>query len=185
MQILMAGIFIFLGIHLVPTSGQLRRSLITRLGEGPYKGIFSLISLTSLILIIYGMAHTPFIAVWTPPVWGRWAALALMPISLTLIAATYLPNNLKRYTPHPMLWGVMAWATAHLLANGDLAAVLLFGSFGLFSVIDIVSANNRGAALSRTTHPWSMDALTVVTGIAVFAVVLSFHSRLFGVSVFT
>src|SRR4051812_19915482 len=120
MLLLVLGIIIFSGIHLVSSFPDLRQRLVNRLGEGPYKGTFAGIAFAGLLLIIIGKAIANVVPVWQPPGWGRAAALAIMPVAFILLAGAYLPNNMKRFTSQPMLWGVVIWGVAHLLANGDL-----------------------------------------------------------------
>jgi uncharacterized membrane protein len=104
-----------------------------------------------------------------------------MPVALTLLVAAFMPTNLKRFTRHPMLWGVTIWAAVHLLSNGDLASLILFGSFGAFSLFDMWSANRRGAELSSQALPYWRDLLVVVVGAIVYVAFLKSHAWLFGV----
>jgi uncharacterized membrane protein len=106
-----------------------------------------------------------------------------MPVALILFVAAFMPTNLKRFTRHPMLWGVTIWAAVHLLANGDLASLILFGSFGAFSLFDMWSANRRGAELSSRVVPYGRDLLAVVGGGIVYVAFLYGHAWLFGVPV--
>jgi uncharacterized membrane protein len=181
MVFLVLGIVLFIGIHLLPSLASLRQRLMDRFGERAYKGIFSLISLAGFGLLVFGKAKADFIPVWTPPAWGRHLALSLMPIALMLLAAAYLPSNVKRLTPHPMLWGVTLWAAVHLAANGDLASIILFGSFGVFALFDIVSANARGAAIAKVKYPAGRDLAVVAIGLIAYGLLLFLHPYLFGV----
>ena len=177
---LVLGVLIFFGVHLLPSAPGLRRTVRDRLGSNPYRGLYSLVALVGLVLIVVGMGRAPFISLWNPPSWGRTVALYAMPVALTLFIGAYMPSNLKRLTRHPMLWGVTLWAGLHLLANGDLASLILFGSFGLYSLFDMASANRRGATLSKTIYPLWRDAALVVAGLVVYAVILHAHGWLFG-----
>lgn len=183
MALLIAGIVIFLGIHLVPSFPSLRNTFRELVGANPYRGLFSLVALTGLILIIVGMGRAPQVHLWTPPAWGRQVALYAMPVALTLFVGAYIPSNLKRFTRHPMLWGVAIWAVVHLLANGDLASLILFGSFGAFALFDMASANRRGASLAQKALPWWRDAILLVVGGVVYMGILHSHRLLFGVAV--
>ncbi|HEX2531493.1 MAG TPA: NnrU family protein [Burkholderiaceae bacterium] len=184
MVLLVLGMIIFIGIHLVPSFAPVRAGLMQRLGPGRYKGIFSLVSLVGLLLLALGKAHAAFVPVWTPPFWTRHLALALMPFSLILLAAAYLPGNIRRATRHPMLWGVVLWAVVHLLANGDLASILLFGGFSAYSLYAMHSANRRGATKSTVRQPVAKDLLAIGAGLAAYLVLLFLHPLLFGVSPF-
>lgn len=183
MGLLIAGVAVFIGAHLLPSAPTVRAGLRERLGVGPYMGLFSLVSLAGLVLLVLGMSRAPYVHMWTPPPWGRQVAIYAMPIALTLFIGAYLPSNLKRYIRHPMLAGVAIWAAVHLLANGDLAALILFGSFGAFAVFDIWSANRRGAKRSAKVRPIWQDALLLIAGGIVYMGVLHSHERLFGVPV--
>ena len=123
MSWLIAGLALFLGVHVFSSLRAARGRLISTLGEGPYKGIYSLLSLAGFGLIVAGMGKAPSLQLWSPPEWGRYAAIWLMPFALILLAAAFIPGNLKRFTAHPMLWAITLWALLHLLANGDLADV--------------------------------------------------------------
>jgi len=177
---LVLGVVIFFGVHLVPSAPKLRKAARGRVGARAYQGIYALVALVGLVLIVVGMGRAPFIPLWNPPSWGRTVAIYAMPLALTLFIGAYMPSNLKRLTRHPMLWGVTLWAGLHLLANGDLASLLLFGSFGLYSLFDMASANRRGATLSKMVYPLWRDAALVVAALVVYAVVLHAHGWLFG-----
>lgn len=175
MKILITGLLIFIGIHLLPTFKNVRQGLVTRLGMYPYKVLFALPALLGLVLIVIGIKQADPIPVWLPPAWGYWAPYVVMPIVFILLTAAYLPGNIKRYTRHPMLWGVFLWALAHLFSNGDLGSMLLFISLALFSLFDMVSANRRGAVLSQTRVPLYRDLIIIVIGIIAYLAVLLFH----------
>jgi uncharacterized membrane protein len=183
MTLLLAGLVIFFGIHLVPTMVPLRRRLAAWKGEGTYQLCYSLIAAAGLALIIYGKAVAPARVLYAPPVWTAHVAWVLMWFSLTIFPAAYLPTNLKRIVRHPFLWGVALWAVAHLLTNGDAASVTLFGSFAVFAFFDMVSANRRGARRSATRLPFWRDAVLVAVGTAAYLVIIRLHPLLFGVSV--
>ncbi|HUD96841.1 MAG TPA: NnrU family protein, partial [Woeseiaceae bacterium] len=117
-----------------------------------------------------------------PPWFNRPAALA-MPLAFILLAAAYIPGNIKRIVRHPMLAGILVWATVHLVANGDLASLLLFGSFAAYALLDILAVSVRVATRSVAKRPLYMDAIGVVGGLVVFRVVRHYHGALFGVPV--
>lgn len=183
MYILLSGILIFFGIHLVPGMTGFRRKIITSLGEGPYQGLYSIISLTGLILIVYGKSKAGFQPIWEPPVWMKHLAAVLMLPSFIFLVFANMKSNIKRFTRHPMLWGVALWSGAHLLSNGDLASMLLFGCFGVFSLFAMFSANMRGATKQETKYPFSRDAVAIVAGLVAYGVFIFLHPYFFGVSV--
>jgi len=147
MTLLVAGLILFFAIHCVPMAGDTRAGLIDRLGENGYKGLFSLVSAAGLALIVYGYGAArmdgPAI-LYDPPEWTRHLTMLLMvPVFILLIAA-YVPGRIKKVMRHPMLVAIKLWAFSHLLSNGDLASVLLFGSFLAYSVVDRISVKRRG-----------------------------------------
>jgi len=129
MTLLIIGIAAFLSLHVVPTFPDLRERLVARLGEGPYKGLFALLSVASFILLVYGFAKAPLIQLWSPPSWTRWVAIVLMLPAFIFLVAGYVPGQIKAKLKHPFLVAIKTWALAHLIANGDLASIVLFGSF--------------------------------------------------------
>lgn len=183
MTLLTVGIAIFIGVHLVPSAPALSNPLRKRVGNNPYRGLFSLVSLVGFVLLVVGMGRAPFVPLWSPPIWGRQVAVWVMPVALMLLVGAFTPTNLKRFTRHPMLWGVTVWATVHLLANGDLASLILFGSFGAFSVFDMWSANRRGAELSSSVVPFWRDLLVILIGGLAYVALLHSHAWLFGMPV--
>ncbi len=180
MTILVIGLVIFFSIHLLPSFVNVRTQLIANLGENKFKGIYSLISAIGFITIVFGMLYADFIPVWSPPVWGRHAAMTLMLPAVILLGAANAPTNLKRITRHPMLWGVTLWATAHLIANGDLASLLLFTSFALYSLFDMGSANRRGATINTESLPFKADIKLILIGLVIYGLLLFLHPYLTG-----
>jgi uncharacterized membrane protein len=186
--ILILGLVIFLGVHSIRIGADDWRSRqIARLGTGPWKGLYALASLVGFVLIVYGygLARAQPVVLWTPPVWMGLVAASLTIPAFVLLAAAYVPGNrIKAAVGHPMVAGVKLWAFAHLLANGTLAAVLLFGAFLVWAVVYFASARRRDrtAGIRYPTGTAARDAVTVVVGIiawAVFAFLL--HGWLIGV----
>lgn len=178
MLLLTAGLGLFIVPHFFREM-QLRDALVSRLGEGAYKGLFSLLSLLGLGLIIYGKSRSEFIQIWTPLFDTRWVSLVIMFPSLVLVTAGNLPASALRTTfNHPMLLGVTLWALAHLWVNGDLASMLLFGGFGLWAVIKYCALPSRP---SIAPNRW--DAAALVIGCAGYVVLVLFHGSLFGAGI--
>jgi uncharacterized membrane protein len=183
MGLLLTGVLLFFGVHAVPMLAGARAALLARLGEPFYKGLFSILSLAGLVLIVLGFSRTPIVPLWIPPPWFNRPAALAMPLAFILLAAAYIPGNIGRIARHPMLAGVLVWATVHLVANGDLASLLLFGSFAAYALLDIFAVSARVAARSVAKRPLYMDAIAVVAGLVVFRVVWHYHGALFGVPV--
>ncbi len=183
MLVLIIGLVIFFGVHLVPFFPAYRNSLYEKLGEKKYKGGFSLIALVGLVLIVFGFSRAAYSNVWVPLPWSRDLALYLMPVSLTLFAAANMKTMIRRYLRHPMALGTIVFAAVHLSANGDLASALLFGSFGLYAILSVISGEARGRVLDDGPAAVKYDLFSIVGGVGVYFVILKFHGALFGASV--
>src|SRR3954471_8507876 len=192
MALLILGLVIFLGVHAFSMARAPRAALMARLGEGPYKGLYALASLIGIVLIAVGFGRyraSGYIEVWDPPVWTRHLALLLMWPAWVMVVAAYLPGRIKRTLKHPMLAGVKVWALAHLLANGDLGAILLFGSILAWAVLARISAKRRDevrdhAGPAAAPAGGRNDGLAVVVGTAAFFVfAIWLHPWLIGVAV--
>jgi uncharacterized membrane protein len=187
MLYLVLGLVLFLGMHSVEIfSRDLRASAITRMGERPWKALYAVVSIVGFVLIIwgYGQARQDPILLYAPPVWMRHlSALIMLPVFPLLLAA-YLPGRIKTALKHPMLAAVKFWALAHLLANGMLADVLLFGSFLAWAVVDRISFKRRVVRPIHTAPPSKLnDAIAVVAGLAIYVVfAMWLHVRWIGVS---
>ena len=185
MTLLIVAIVIFLGIHLVPTM-PLRERLIGRFGQTGYKVAFALLSTASLVLLIYAFAKAPVVTVWSPPGWTRWVAIVLMLPAFIFMVAAYVPGKIKAKLKHPFLVAIKTWALAHLIANGDLASMILFGSFLAYAVYDRISLKHRTATrlipVPATGPPFN-DIVAVVLGTVLYLVFLFWlHQLLIGVS---
>jgi len=140
------GLVVFLGAHVFVSRRNERAALISRIGRGPYLGLFTLVSIVGLVLIGFGFARyraEGLIPVWYPPAWTRQIVVAAMwPASIAVVAA-YIPGDIKRVLKHPMLVGVKIWAVAHLCANGDLGGMILFGAVLAWAVYDRITLKRR------------------------------------------
>src|ERR1700722_19968868 len=188
MPVLIVGLVLFLRVHSVAiVAPAMRARMIHRLGEGAWKGLYALVSLVGFVLICYGfgLARQAPVILYLPPTWLRHVALLLMLPVFPLVLAAYLPGRIKTAAKHPMLAAVKFWAFAHLLANGSLADVLLFGGFLGWAVADRISMKRRTVPqVLRTAPPgpWN-DVIAVVLGLAVYALLIGWaHLRLFGVA---
>jgi uncharacterized membrane protein len=191
MMLLIVGLVLFLGIHVLPAYPEVRDGLRERLGPGAYKAAFSVISLAGFAIIILGYhkmqlnpGKNPIL--WDPPVWTRHIALLLMLPAMILLVAANVPSRIRTAVRHPMLLAIKLWALAHLLANGDLASLLLFGSFLAYAIYDRVSVKRRGAlgplGDAQPSSPVN-DAIVVAVGLALYAaLLLGGHQWLIGVA---
>lgn len=185
MAILILGLILFLGMHSVRiVAGRFRDAQVSA-HPRRWKGLYSLVSALGLGLIIWGwILYRPAAPqLYDPPAWGRHAALALVWPAFILLAGSNGPvGRIKATVRHPMLIGIILWSAAHLLANGDQASALLFGSFLVFAVADLISALGRNEPAPTVTKPLA-DVLMVVAGTAFYALfLLTLHKMLFGVS---
>lgn len=187
--ILIAGLVLFLGVHVLTTLRDRRAALIARLGESGYKILYALISFAGIGLIAWGFSiyrATGWINVWYPPVAMRHIALALMLPAVILVVASYIRGRIYTTVKHPMLAGVKLWALLHLLANGDLGSIILFGSVLAWAVYDRISLKRRadpGAPPIPVGGPGN-DLIAVAVGVVVYAALaFAFHPLVIGVPV--
>lgn len=187
---LILGIVIFLGVHLVPTSPDLKAGLTERFGATAYKVAFGVLSFAGLVLIVMGYHKLQLmpdknVVLWDPPAFTSHIAVALMLPAMIFLVAYLVPSRIRTAVKHPMLIAIKTWALAHLIANGDLASLILFGSFLAYAVYDRITLKRR-----VTTAPVNViapspinDVIVVVGGIALFAFILLWaHHYLIGVA---
>lgn len=183
MALLILGLVLFLGVHLLPTLPAVRGGLVARFSEQRYKRLFSLASAAGLVVIVAGFAHAGPGAretIFAPVP----AAIAIAPIamvvSFVLFAAANMKGHLRHALKHPMLLGLLIWSLVHLLANGDLRSTVLFGAFLAYALVDLASAVSRHAV--KTFVPQAkFDVMAIVGGTVVALLVMTFHRVLFGV----
>jgi uncharacterized membrane protein len=187
--VMILGLVLFLGVHTLTTQRELRAVVIASTGEGGYKIGYALVSLLGLALIVWGFAHyraTGWIDVWTPPTAFKHITVALMLPAVILVVASYIRGRIYTALKHPMLAGVKLWAAAHLLANGDLGSIILFGSFLGWAVFDRISLKHRadtGAPPIPVGGPGN-DLIAVAVGIVAYlALAFAFHPVVIGVPV--
>jgi uncharacterized membrane protein len=191
MILLILGLVMFLGVHSVRiVADDWRSAMIERLGEGRWKGLYTVFSLAGFLLIVFGYGatrHNPQV-LWATPLAMRHVAGLLMLVSFVLLAAAYVPgNHLKARLHHPMVAAVKVWALAHLLANNTLADLLLFGAFLAWAVMDFRSARQRDRAAGTHYAPGqaARTGVTVVVGLVAWALFAFWaHQQLFGVRPF-
>jgi len=187
MTLLVLGLVLFLGIHSLRIAGDApRAAMLSRLGEGPYKGLYSVLSLAGLVLIGqgYGAALAASGMAWVPPTGLRHLTLLLVPISFVLVVSAYAPaGRIKRLARHPMVLGIALWSLGHLLANGETANVVLFGAFLLWAVADYAASLRRAPQPVSGPPSAKGDAAAVIVGGALaLAFIFGLHQWLIGVS---
>lgn len=189
MLVLILGLILFLAPHSVRIVAEdWRQRQVAAHGEGRWKAAVSIISIVGVVLIVwgYGMARADPLVLWQPPVWTRHLAVTLVAISFVLIAAAYVPpGRIKAAVGHPMVLGVKVWAFSHLIANGTLADLVLFGGIMAWAIADYASARRRDRAAGRihVAGPARNDGIAILVGLAIWALFLfALHQWLFGVA---
>lgn len=189
MTILLIGIALFLVVHLLTTFRDVRENLINKYGLKNYKLGYSLFAAIGLLLIIWGFGAYRaggLIQIWDPPTWTRHLAMPLVWIAFIALASRRAPGSsrIRGWLRHPTLVAIKAWALAHLLVNGDLGGMILFGSFLAFGVYDRISVKKRGDAGTLQSEAFARgDLIAVVAGTVLFVLILFLHPWLFGVAV--
>lgn len=189
MSLLILGLAIFVLAHGFTTAREARASVIGRIGEGPYKGLYSVVSLLGLVLIVYGFSGyraSGYIEIWNPPTGLRHLTLLLMWFAMVSLVAAYVPGGIIRSRlKHPMLVAVKIWALAHLLANGDLGSMILFGVLLAWAVFDRIAVKRRPNAtpVLAETGFGKGDIIALVVGTIAYVAMLKLHPVLIGVPV--
>jgi len=187
---MIAGLALFLGVHTLTTQRAVRAQIIETAGEGGYKIGYSLVSAAGLALIVWGFAHyraTGWIDVWHPPAALKHIAVGLMLPAVILVVASYIRGRIYAKLKHPMLAGIKLWAVAHLIANGDLGSIILFGSFLAWAVFDRISLKRRADAGAPPIPVGGVgnDLIAVAVGVVAYlALGFAFHPVVIGVPVF-
>lgn len=186
------GLVVFFTIHLIPTNPELRKGLVARYGESAYKIGFSIISLIAFVVIVLGYHKLQMMPgknplLWDPPMALRHATYLLMFASIILLVAAYIPSKLRDIVKHPMLGAIKFWAFGHLLVNGDMGSIVLFGSFLAWAIYDRISLKNREGGrgpLGDKSGTLAGDAAVIVVGAALYlGIVYWGHAALIGVPV--
>jgi uncharacterized membrane protein len=190
LAIMILGLVVFLGSHVFVSMRPQRAAVVARLGELAYKGLFSLVSVVGIILIGWGFARyrsMGYIDIWQPPAWTRHVTLLLVWPAIICVVAAYIPGDIKRILKHPMLVGVKLWAVAHLISNGDLGSIILFGSILAWAVYDRITLKRRSdpGAPPIPVGGRRNDFFAVALGtILYFVLGFWFHPWVIGIAVF-
>ena len=183
MSILIAGLLLFTIVHLVPAaSPATRAALLEKLGEGPYRGLFSVVIVASIVLMVVGWRAATPTTVYGPPAGGGPVISALVFFAFVLFVASKARTNYRRIVRHPQMMSVIMWSVAHLLVSGDSRSVVLFGGLGVWAIFEIVLCNKRdGAWRKPDAVPFSADMIVAVIAGAAFGALFFLHKTLFGV----
>jgi uncharacterized membrane protein len=186
MTLMILGLGLWWASHLFPIHlPDQRAAMVARFGAKPYRMTFALVSLVAIVLMVAGFRQADFIEVWSPPAWTVHLNNLLMLLAIFLFGAKDAKSSVKHYVRHPMLAGVKAWTVAHLLVNGDLAAVILFGGLLGWAVVAMIGSNRRDGAWVRPARGDRAGLIRhgVVT-VVVFGVIVAIHGPLLGVNPF-
>jgi len=183
LDILILGLVLFIGLHLIPTVPALKTQLVRAFGENRYKGLFAMLAALGLILIIVGYGRAPAEPrLFASSTGARHAAPLVMIVSFILFAAANMKGHIRAWVKHPMLLGLALWALVHLLANGHAKATLLFSAFLAYAVIDLWSVIRR-KSYKPFTPVLKFDVIACVSGLLLALLVMTFHRQLMGVAV--
>ncbi len=181
---LLMGIILFAFTHLYPAacSGK-RQLLVKKIGELPYKGLYTLVILCALFMIIFGWRHSDITNIYTPPEWGHLAAIVLMYPMLFLFVSAAAGGNIKRIIRHPQLCSIALWGFAHILANGEGRSVLLFGLFMIWALIEIFFLNRRDGQWQKPDPtPLSKDIIVAIISLVVYGGLIYGHGYFTGIA---
>ncbi|MDO9466456.1 MAG: NnrU family protein [Thiobacillus sp.] len=186
MNALVLGLILFFGVHSVSiVNDPWRNRMAASMGEWTWKGLYALVALAGFVLIVlgYGLARQDPVVLYTPPAWLHPVAMVMLIPVFPLLLAAYLPGRIQTAARHPMLAATKLWAVAHLLANGMLADVLLFGAFLVWAVLDRISMKHRTQrTIPSLPRARTNDIIAVVGGLVLYAAfVLWLHGGLIGV----
>jgi len=190
LAIMIVGLAVFFAPHVFTTRRDTRAAVVALFGEGPYKALYSLVAIIGVILIGWGFARyraNEWVDVWYPPTWTRHVTVALTWPAIIFFVAAYSPGNIKRGLKHPMLVGVKLWAFAHLISNGDLGSIILFGTILAWAVFDRITLKRRpdAGALPIPVGGWRNDVIALIVGTLLYLVLgFVFHPLVIGRPVF-
>jgi len=182
MSALITGLLLLLCLQQLHAHATLRSKMIGLYGLGAYRLGIGAIALTALTLILVGKTSGEYIYVWLPPVWLHLFVLPLMFVAFLLLAVELLPSNIRRFTNRPILWSVVQWSAAHLLVQGDLGAMTLFGGVGLLALSEAILRRDRAGCWPVRAVPWISEVHIIAVAGVFFIVLFYLHASLFGVS---
>jgi uncharacterized membrane protein len=185
MKMLILGVVLFSLVHLVPAASlKLRTDLIGRMGEAPWKGLFSIVVAVSIVLMVMGWKSLPREFIYELPAWAdHVCGLAMLAMSI-LFFAPYMPNNVSRFLRHPQLTGIILWSAGHILASGQARSLVLFGGLGAWAIVEIILINRReGAWEPPAAVGFKSDFKLLLAGLGFFLLFLFIHDGAFGVSI--
>jgi uncharacterized membrane protein len=185
MAMIYFGLFLWIAVHLCPSlAPSAKQKIVARIGDNTYQGIFALLVFAGLMMIIFGWRNSIPEHVYYPMAGLRHPAMLLAVIGIILFVASNFPTRIKRVIRHPQLTGVLLWAIAHLLVNGDSRSLTVFGALAAWSLVSMFTINRRDGAWvkPRPTKGWWLEGVIVVLGLVVSVLLVRFHQYLAGVA---
>lgn len=182
MTLLICGVILFAAVHFLPSLGLgAKQKVLSKLGEGGYKGVFSLLLLAALAMIVFGWRSAVPTGIYSPPPELRHAAMLVMLFAIYLFVVAARSSRVKHWLRHPQLTGVALWSAAHLLANGDSRSIILFGGMGLWAIFEMFAINRREGAWVKSASPgWGTEAMTIFIAAVVVAILIRLHPYISG-----
>ena len=186
MTLLVAGVLLWSVAHFFPiVAVKQRSSLISAIDAGPYKGLFALTIVASIVLMVLGWRASEFVAVYDSPSWARHVTMLVMLVAFLLFGASAYPSSIKRVLRHPMLSSVVVWGAAHLLSNGDQSSIILFGGLGLWALISIFLINKRDGEWEKPeTGSIVRQIRGLVISVVILVIVMFLHPYFTGIALF-
>lgn len=186
MILLIAGVLLWAAVHFIPSLARpTRQSMIAKLGEGGYKGIFSLSLIAAIVLMVFGWRSIEQPAyLYHLPAWSRHLGMLLVLVGFFLFASSGQATRINRIVRHPQLTGMAVWAAAHLIMNGDSRSLVLFGGLGTWAILEMVFINRReGEWVKSEPEGWGKELKVAAIGLVVFVIVVFAHPWLAGVAI--
>ncbi len=183
MWLLILGLMMWTCIHFIPSVAKCTRGLIiSKTGIGPYKGLFAILIVTSVVLIVFGWRSIEPVDIYLPQSWGRHVTFLLVLLTFILFVAARKTTNIKRFLRHPQLTGLVLWSVGHLLANGDNRSLILFSWLGVWAIMDMILISRReGEWIKPEAVSVKKDVITVICGCVIYAIFLMTHPYLTGI----
>ncbi len=184
MHLLILGLLLWTIIHFLPSVAKCtRKSIISKIGIGPYKGLFAILIVLSVVLIVFGWRSIEPLDIYHPQSWGRHVTFLLVLLTFILFVAARKATNIKRFLRHPQLTGLVLWSIGHLFANGDNRSLILFSWLGVWAIIEMILISRREGAWQKP-EPVSVknDVVTVIGGCVIYAVLLIAHPHITGIN---
>lgn len=182
---LILGVLLWSIIHLYPSIAENHRHQLSASMANKYQGIYALIIVSSIVLMVIGWKQTVPTQIYNPPVWGRHLTMLLILVAIILFGAANVKTRLRLWVRHPMLTGMLVWSIGHLLANGDIRSLILFGGLGIWAIVSQVTISRRDGAWVKPNDSKGLktDIILIGVSLVLYAILLFGHPYFTGMSV--